>query len=403
MPTITWPDGNQLIVTGHGDVDYTADSIPILDIGDAGDDGVATILSSDIDDFEEAVEDVVGAALVDSSSIDVTYDDALGTFSFSVITEWLQDTVGAMFTDGTNIDFTYDDPTGTITAALIGTIADARLSSNVPLKDGSPVFTTAIEVSRSLAASNALVMRVDGDTQFRGALRADGRFELGSGSAARDWVLAYQTTALAGITGSLNVSGKVGIALSTLGTTPSAALHVQQSGSGTQDVIAVANNTTPNTGIGPAILFITASGGSVNAGRLACLYNGSNVYYLSLQAQKAAAGGPVELMRLLAGGPVMIGTTVNSGAGEYELVLPNAKNLRGLNAAGTSSLPLIGKDSSDRTVLGLDTKSLVLSSASTQTTVGAAGGASALPATPTKYLRVRESSTEYVVPLYAQA
>lgn len=38
-----------------------------------------------------------------------------------------------------------------------------------------------------------------------------------------------------------------------------------------------------------------------------------------------------------------------------------------------------------------------------QTTVGAAGGASALPATPTKYLSVKDSTgTEYVMPVYAK-
>lgn len=37
----------------------------------------------------------------------------------------------------------------------------------------------------------------------------------------------------------------------------------------------------------------------------------------------------------------------------------------------------------------------------TQTTVGAAGGASALPATPTGYLKLVLGTTEYVVPFYA--
>ena len=39
----------------------------------------------------------------------------------------------------------------------------------------------------------------------------------------------------------------------------------------------------------------------------------------------------------------------------------------------------------------------------TQTTVGAAGGASALPATPTGYLLITIGSTQYVVPYYAQS
>jgi hypothetical protein len=38
-----------------------------------------------------------------------------------------------------------------------------------------------------------------------------------------------------------------------------------------------------------------------------------------------------------------------------------------------------------------------------QSTVGAAGGATALPATPTGYLKVVIGGTEYVIPYYAVA
>ncbi len=39
----------------------------------------------------------------------------------------------------------------------------------------------------------------------------------------------------------------------------------------------------------------------------------------------------------------------------------------------------------------------------TQTTVGAAGGATALPATPTGYVPVTIDGTEYVLPYYAKS
>jgi hypothetical protein len=42
-------------------------------------------------------------------------------------------------------------------------------------------------------------------------------------------------------------------------------------------------------------------------------------------------------------------------------------------------------------------------SGDTQTTVGAAGGASALPATPSGYFTVTIAGTAYVVPFYAQS
>jgi hypothetical protein len=42
-------------------------------------------------------------------------------------------------------------------------------------------------------------------------------------------------------------------------------------------------------------------------------------------------------------------------------------------------------------------------SGTTQTTVGAAGGATALPATPSGYLVIKIDSTSYVVPYYAKS
>lgn len=43
----------------------------------------------------------------------------------------------------------------------------------------------------------------------------------------------------------------------------------------------------------------------------------------------------------------------------------------------------------------------VFASPTTQTTVGAAGAASALPATPSGYLQLMIGSVQYVVPFYA--
>lgn len=45
----------------------------------------------------------------------------------------------------------------------------------------------------------------------------------------------------------------------------------------------------------------------------------------------------------------------------------------------------------------------IFASPTTQTTVGAAGGASALPATPTGYIQFMIGNTQYVFPFYAVA
>lgn len=48
-------------------------------------------------------------------------------------------------------------------------------------------------------------------------------------------------------------------------------------------------------------------------------------------------------------------------------------------------------------------KTIVFNSNMTQTTVGAAGSASALPTNPTGYLKIKIGATTYVVPYYASA
>lgn len=107
----------------------------------------------------------------------------------------------------------------------------------------------------------------------------------------------------------------------------------------------------------------------------------------------------------------------------------NASLLAGLGGAGTVSARNFGADSATATVFklntfstwsdpgarllwGLNNNTEVFSvmasgiprwanSANVQTTVGAAGGASALPATPSKYLKVQDDAgTTYVVPCY---
>lgn len=62
----------------------------------------------------EDVQDIIGAFLVDSSSINYTYDDSGNALTTVVIDEYLQDIVGAMVSGGTetNISVTYDDTNG---------------------------------------------------------------------------------------------------------------------------------------------------------------------------------------------------------------------------------------------------------------------------------------------------
>jgi hypothetical protein len=77
-----------------------------------------------------------------------------------------------------------------------------------------------------------------------------------------------------------------------------------------------------------------------------------------------------------------------------------ARHLRTLAssiAVGWNKEHLASGAHSDVTVTGLTWNG------DTQTTVGAAGGASALPATPTGYVVFTISGTEYVIPYYAKS
>lgn len=88
-------------------------------------------------------------------------------------------------------------------------------------------------------------------------------------------------------------------------------------------------------------------------------------------------------------------STVTSAAGNVPITVRAQGVTTALNsviidsAAGPSPIPGVG-------LLGFTTYP-------TQTTVGAAGGATALPATPTGYLQVTINGTEYVIPYYAHA
>jgi hypothetical protein len=61
---------------------------------------------------------------------------------------------------------------------------------------------------------------------------------------------------------------------------------------------------------------------------------------------------------------------------------------------------IVKEDSSGKLEFDLDGKLLVLTDPLVATTVGAAGGASALPATPQGYLRVLIGGTERKIPYY---
>lgn len=90
------------------------------------------------------------------------------------------------------------------------------------------------------------------------------------------------------------------------------------------------------------------------------------------------------------------GVIVSTRAGALS-GLAGISNTGDLTSVGTTTL-------SGDVVVGVSGNTSVMNlRAPKQTTVGSAGGATALPATPTGYVEVKIQGTAYVIPYYAKA
>ncbi len=113
----------------------------------------ATIPRIQGETLAEYIEDVVGGSffdfLQDTTSVVWTYFDTAQHLEANVPPEFVQDTVGAMLVDTSTVDFTYDDPTGKISAIVPGAALTKTDDTNVTLAlGGSP--TTALARAASL-------------------------------------------------------------------------------------------------------------------------------------------------------------------------------------------------------------------------------------------------------------
>lgn len=134
---------------------------------------------------------------------------------------------------------------------------------------------------------------------------------------------------------------------------------------------------------------LTSNTGTGSYAAITYYNNTTALYQSALEIQRVASGfGTLALMK--SGGAVVIGT----------------------DPGGTSLLRVGGNITTNTTLSGAILRATGAASGSagtvtfgtsTQTTVGAAGGASALPATPTGFLRFYIGTSEKVLPYYDQA
>lgn len=107
-------------------VNDAADTITISTTATDRSTHTGTQAASSIVDLAEAVQDIVGAMVVNSATVTKTYDDTAGTLSLASTAvggldlEAVQDAVAAMIVAGSNVTKTYDDTAGTLTLAAAG-------------------------------------------------------------------------------------------------------------------------------------------------------------------------------------------------------------------------------------------------------------------------------------------
>ena len=109
---------------------------------------------------------------------------------------------------------------------------------------------------------------------------------------------------------------------------------------------------------------------------------------------------------------INIGSAANDGTGDplrtaFDKVNDNFTEIYGVTAAGTgnnvaiSGNSIISENSNGNIILDPNGTGEVRLNVATQSTVGAAGGASAVPATPDTYIKININGTTYVVPAFA--
>lgn len=111
----------------------------------------------------EYIEDVVGGSffdfLQDTSSVVWTFFDTANELEANVPPEFVQDTVGAMLIDTATVDFTYDDTLGQISAVVPGAALTKVDDTNVTLAlGGTPATALARAASLTLGWTGQLAV-----------------------------------------------------------------------------------------------------------------------------------------------------------------------------------------------------------------------------------------------------
>jgi len=315
-------------------------------------------------------------AQVTASDLDFTADDST-TNSIDLDSEVLQ------FSGGTGITTT---ATGkTVTMAIDGTVATLV---------GSQTLTNKVLTNPTInAATMTGAVAINGITLNDNTITAnasDSDLELdGSGSGhtkilANATVVGTLNTADVTTTGNTTVSGSL-----TTGTFNVGDLNIDASGKITTDTNGDVNIDPSGTGAIVLTGPITHTGTQTTTGQL-------NVDNLRLDGNVlSATSGSITLTPATGQNVTVSGTNTKLTAAEANFTLMEATTVR------TDALE-IDTSNGDLSINTQGTGTIDFNTP-TQTTIGSAGGASAIPGAPTGYLKIKIAGTLRVIPFYDQA
>lgn len=149
-----------------------------------------TLASTDLSNFNEAVDDRVAALIIDSSSVVWTYNDAANTLSAAVTNEAIDDRVSALLVAGTNVSLTYNDAANTLTIATSGVVTGSGTAGRIAQWNTS----TDLEAS-TLIKSGAGVLTLSAASAYTLTVPKTGTAVVGTGTAGRitEWVTDANT------------------------------------------------------------------------------------------------------------------------------------------------------------------------------------------------------------------
>ena len=332
--------------------------------------GSATLLAT-----QGAIKTYVDAQ-VTASDLDFTADDST-TNSIDLDSEVMQ------FSGGTGI--TTSATGNTVTTAIDGTVVTLTGSQTLTNKILTNPTINAATMTGAIAIDG---ITIDDNTIKANASNAD--LELDGSGTGQTKILANATvvgtlnTADVSTTGNTTVSGSL-----TTGTFNVGDLNIDASGKITTDTNGDVNIDPSGTGAIVLTGPISHTGTQTTAGQM-------NVDNLRLDGNVlSATSGGITLTPATGQNVTVSGTGVKLTAAEANFTLMEATTIRG-------DVLEIDTSDGDLTINTQGTGTIDFNTP-TQTTIGSAGGASAIPGAPTGYLKVKIAGTLRVIPFYDQA